>query len=270
MVEDKITNVGTILGVDDLLVLFYSNDASIEDSDVEELYEFLLKNYPEKLERLGLFLHSHGGDAGAAYKMLQAIREYCNSLNAIIPSYAKSAATLIALGCDKIIMTPISELGPVDPMVTHHIDRSLWVSAKAVLTAAFEVIPEMVERGKGVEVAILPLDPAHLGFCKQSLRDSETYCRLILESYQLKNNKSKIDEVASEFIERYPSHDFPLMYSRLKELGLNVELLDNRDALLKVWDLFSELKNLVKSKEGERTRILLIASSKGIKFVDKG
>ena len=35
----------------------------------------------------------------------------------IVPDYAKSAGTLMALGADRIIMSETSELGPIDPQV---------------------------------------------------------------------------------------------------------------------------------------------------------
>ena len=39
-------------------------------------------------------------------------------LTFIIPRWAKSAATLLVCGGDEILMTPVAELGPLDPQIT--------------------------------------------------------------------------------------------------------------------------------------------------------
>ena len=43
---------------------------------------------------------------------------------------AKSASTLLACAGDVIYMTPMAELGPVDPQVP--VSDTLWVSAKSI------------------------------------------------------------------------------------------------------------------------------------------
>jgi ClpP class serine protease len=52
-----------------------------------------------------LMINSPGGDANAAEKMLKMCRfRFKEKFNVIIPNYAKSAATLIALGADRVFM----------------------------------------------------------------------------------------------------------------------------------------------------------------------
>lgn len=71
-----------------------------------------------------LLLDSPGGDIDAAEKMVHLLREACtpasrsaNDLEVVVPNSAKSAATLIALGADRILMSDSSELGPIDPQL---------------------------------------------------------------------------------------------------------------------------------------------------------
>src|SRR5690606_10949945 len=61
------------------------------------------------------FLYSRGGDTTVPWRIASMIREFCEEFNVIIPYKAHSAATLISLGADNIIMAPKGELGPVDP-----------------------------------------------------------------------------------------------------------------------------------------------------------
>ncbi len=71
-----------------------------------------------KSENLDLIIHSPGGDGLTADKMLDLCRKYCSGkLRIIVPLYAKSAATLMALGADEIVMGEASEIGPIDAQV---------------------------------------------------------------------------------------------------------------------------------------------------------
>ena len=43
------------------------------------------------------------------------IREYCDKFSVLVPDKAHSAATMIALGADEIVMSNLSEISPIDP-----------------------------------------------------------------------------------------------------------------------------------------------------------
>ena len=61
-----------------------------------------------------VLLHSAGGQADAAFLAARCIERHCGSFSVIVPRYAKSAATLFALGATKILLDDIGELGPLD------------------------------------------------------------------------------------------------------------------------------------------------------------
>jgi len=85
---------------------------------IRYFYEHLnkIKTQP-KNTKIDLFIHSDGGDSIVPWRLVNLIREYCGSFEILIPSRAYSAATLTAIGADKIIMHPMGELGPIDPSV---------------------------------------------------------------------------------------------------------------------------------------------------------
>ncbi len=70
-------------------------------------------------QNVDLMLHTGGGDIDAAEKLMAMIRKKVSTgqVRVIVPDYAKSAGTLMALGADRIIMSDSSELGPIDPQV---------------------------------------------------------------------------------------------------------------------------------------------------------
>lgn len=76
-------------------------------------YELL--NEIGKKNKISLFLYSSGGSLEAPWAIANLLREYCNKLEIIVPFKAFSAATLLCLSADYILMTPLSVLSPVDP-----------------------------------------------------------------------------------------------------------------------------------------------------------
>ncbi len=68
---------------------------------------------------LALVISSPGGYPLAAEKIIRICKSYSGTgtFVALVPGAAKSAATMICLGADRIAMGPSSELGPVDPQV---------------------------------------------------------------------------------------------------------------------------------------------------------
>src|SRR3990172_5293066 len=97
------------------------NDAAsmVNDEDV-----FIIENLlsiPSDKKDLVLILHSNGGFSLSAERIIDVCRNYCVQRNdgskfyVIIPKKAKSAATIVALGSDKVYLRDTAELGPVDP-----------------------------------------------------------------------------------------------------------------------------------------------------------
>lgn len=64
-----------------------------------------------------LILHTPGGMAEAAQTIVDYLRSKFTAIDIVIPTYAMSAGTMIALGCDRIVMGRQSQLGPTDPQL---------------------------------------------------------------------------------------------------------------------------------------------------------
>ncbi len=69
---------------------------------------------------IDLLLHTPGGDIDAAEKLMSILklRVGVGRLRVVVPDFAKSAGTLMAIGADRIVMSDTSELGPIDPQIT--------------------------------------------------------------------------------------------------------------------------------------------------------
>jgi len=66
---------------------------------------------------VGLLVESSGGNAHYAYQIARLFQRRSQSFSVIVPQYAKSAATLIALGSTNLIMGRDAELGPLDVQI---------------------------------------------------------------------------------------------------------------------------------------------------------
>ena len=102
-----------------VITLFYGDrpiaQTSITDDVLRPLYEQLLDIGSDETNRIDLILYTRGGNVETPWKLVNKIREFCSEFNVVIPFRAHSAGTMIALGADNILMSPMSELGPIDP-----------------------------------------------------------------------------------------------------------------------------------------------------------
>lgn len=101
------------------LICYVSSDGcEIERDDVFGFVD-LLHNIPSGAP-IDLMLHTLGGNVDAAEKIMIQVRRRLGEtgrLRVIVPNYAKSAGTLMALGAHSLLMSDASELGMIDPQV---------------------------------------------------------------------------------------------------------------------------------------------------------
>lgn len=120
------------------LLCYVSRWKNIDQVDAFDLVRLLETIEPG--QPITLLLDSPGGNVDAAEKMVHLLWEACalssgsgGDLEVVVPNTAKSAATLIALGADRILMSDSSELGPIDPQVEYA--KDMWVPALAGIRA---------------------------------------------------------------------------------------------------------------------------------------
>jgi len=90
--------------------------AHIAGDVVSLIHEHILAVKKEERNKLDLFIYSRGGQSDVPWTIVSMFREYSEegSFSVLIPYRAHSAATVIALGADEIVMTKKAELGPID------------------------------------------------------------------------------------------------------------------------------------------------------------
>lgn len=66
-------------------------------------------------QKISLIIHSSGGDLFTPWPFVNLMRGFTQNFEVIVLRKALSAATLICLGSDRIVMSPFSHLSSIDP-----------------------------------------------------------------------------------------------------------------------------------------------------------
>jgi hypothetical protein len=228
------------------IVITYASSDSMELIDAVIMYTVLNKLSKEKGGKfpvIDLFLSSGGGDIDAAYRLINIIRQYCDTLNIIVPFYAKSAATLLCLGADKLVMGPPSELGPIDPQV---ISKALqFYGPVQAIRDCIDYIYEKLKEADNLDVMrslmypiIDKIDPWILGNFERQVKVSKQYAYQLLKNYMLKDKSDDcIIEVSKKLTEEYYSHGYVIGKNEGRGIGLVIEEINDFQWDI-IWDLY--------------------------------
>ena len=219
---------------------------SVEGSDVHGLMECC---YEVQERELDLILHSPGGSAQAAEQVLEYLRTRFDYIRAIVPLQAKSAATMIALGCDEILMGDHSELGPIDPQILVPVPEGRRYAPAHAIIRDFKRAKEECKEDVSNIAAWTPILRSYAGglieFCHQQVKLSIEVVANWLARYMLRHDdmgipdgerSSKAKEIAEWFgseesYDRFRTHGRPIRCPELLSNGVRVRRLEDDAAL---------------------------------------
>lgn len=210
-------------------------------------------------DQINLLLHSPGGDGTIIEKMVDMCRAHLSGQNrklrVIVPNIAKSAATVLTLGADQILMGYCSELGPIDPQVPIAVSGiTQWVSAFAFIEARDKLMNQIAEAVKKKEPTIgllQQLGGLNIPFTDEMEKQigfAKTTAVTLLDKFMLnptfpdaKERSKKANEIAEKLLSKqlFPVHGQYIDGATAKKLGLEIEVLDKDDNLWKlIWDYY--------------------------------
>lgn len=250
--EERVVYIDRLEQLRDSKVLVYFAYTPLDDSILVPLYKQLKEiGHTRKID---LVLHSYGGAVDTPFKVVMLIREFCEEFAVIVPFVAKSAASMLVLGADEVVMGPISELGPIDPLVKHPVYKDVWVPVQAVWHC-LDYLQRSIINSPDPEVSsfiVTPmlnkLDPWLIGDYEKTMKASRQYAEALLSRYMLKDHPDQVSIVTQALTEGYFSHGYPIGRREAKELGLKVteahgELWDV------IWKLYLGYEELFKEME---------------------
>lgn len=243
--RQKLRRIEAITGVP--LVLYatdFQNSLKLASIGAEEV-QINLKDKAGFLEGtnsippgpLDVLLHSPGGSPTATESIVRLLRDRFTPIRFIVPDVAKSAATMLAMSGDEILMAPSAELGPIDPqMVITRGSRTINAPAQAILDQFQQAAEEIInDPGRlGVWVPILQdIGPSLRQECLNAIGLSKTLVREWLEKYMFcgdEEAKQKAEKVVNYLGDHnnFKSHGRRIGIQELLNLGVDFKVQNLR------------------------------------------
>ncbi len=254
---------------DDRLVIAYitstrtGHEIQIADDVLRLIYEHLEAGRELAKKGVDLFIHSNGGSGTVPWRLVSLIREYTKDFHVLVPHSAFSAATLIALGADKIVMHKMGCLGPIDPSVANifnppHPQAPAQLAPISVedVTAYFKMVKEEIgitHEDELIQALIGLTDKIHplaLGNVQRHHNQSRMMARKLLKQHMItEEEEHEIGQIIDNLKSNLFFHAHPINRNEaLKDLKLKV-IAPNEEIESLMWNLYIEYENEMKLNE---------------------
>ena len=213
---------------DSTVLLFYASG----DIDYYKA-SFLLKilRDEESINNLDLIINSGGGDITMAVKIATICKNYSEKFTVIVPFFAKSAATMIALSADDLLLGKAGELGPIDPQVKHPA-LDMFFPASSIKNA-LEFIESSIDPYIKMTMAD-KLDPFLIGAYNKTIEEARQY---LLEIPRIRDAQNT-QEIIETFTKKYADHGFPITQEICRALKFSFTLeFNDREIENMVYDI---------------------------------
>jgi ClpP class serine protease len=176
----------------------------IDIEDSEEVIRAIRSTPPN--QPIAMILHTPGSLVLAASQIAMALKRHPGKKIVIIPHYAMSGGTLIALAADEILMDPDAVLGPLDPQIP--VGNAVYPAPSVVKVARL--------KGNNAKDELLVLADV----AEKAITEIQS---LIVKLLEDKLGADKAREVARLLTEGNYTHDYPITVEEARKLGLNVK-----------------------------------------------
>ena len=151
---------------------------------------------------IDLIMHTPGGIALAATQIAVALKAHPGPKRVIVPHYAMSGGTLIALAADEILMDAHAVLGPVDPQLA---DSTGAYAASSII----KVVQE-----KPIE----KISDRTLMMAEEAKKAQAQMKDLIREIMKGKCGEANTDLILEELVSGKYTHDYPIFPEKARQL----------------------------------------------------
>lgn len=230
-----------------LITYWSSSSGSVCQDDVVVMYDHC-RNAALAGKPVNLFVKSSGGSGRAALRMIHLLRQYASGLNVLVPLECASAATMMALGADRIQMGPLAFLTAVDTSIRHElspcdIDNELVSVSQDELSRVISLWQQHGDsKTQNPLGALMPfVHPLVVGAVDRASSLSIRLCREILAYHT--RDAAVAESISVALNSAYPSHDYPITLGEAQRIGLNAEPMDQglNDLLLELNGVYSEM-----------------------------
>ena len=195
-----------------------------------------------------MFIKSDGGSGIAALRIISTLRNYCKNITALIPANCASAATMMALGANEIVMGPLAYLTAVDTSLKHAM--SPIDNGNERVSVSMDELNRVIKLWKMHEKdndenpyksLYNYIHPLVFGAVDRASSLSLKICCELLRYHM--TDESKIQNISERLNSDYPAHDYPILFREAEEIGLHVQKMDNElnEMLQELTLLYSEM-----------------------------
>ena len=175
----------------------------IDIEDSEAIMRAIRLTPPEM--PIDLVLHTPGGLVLASEQIACALKRHKGKVTILVPHYAMSGGTLVALAANEIILDPNAVLGPVDPQLGGQMG---YYPASSILKALEQPNPNRDDQ------TLILGDVAR----KAISQVYSTVYNLLLPQH----GDEKAREIAGMLSEGRWTHDYPIDFEQARNMGLPV------------------------------------------------
>jgi len=193
------SNVITMIHRQERVIFFGIPFYKYIDMDDSEAVLRAIRKTPDD-KPIDLILHTPGGLVLPATQIALALHDHPAETRILIPHYAMSGGTLLALACDEIMMDPHAVLGPVDPQIQR--EGGTATAATSILTVAEK---------KGVEA-----DDDTLILADISEKAVSQMKDLVFEL-------TEDERIVEELVSGKFTHDYPITPEKVSSFGVEVK-----------------------------------------------
>ena len=193
----------------------------------------------ERDEPLDLMVTSLGGDGETAFRMASMCHSERGDLKIIVPDIAASAATLLALAAETIVMSNASALGPVDPQVFFP-GRKSYIAAKDIVEIVEGLDQRIQDNPQSFELYASLLADIDMVVYQSAVAAIRRISELVPEVLKLRQTPPS-QEDTTKIVEQLQSpahHSATISYSQAEHIGLPVSYLSSRS---EEWDMLWRL-----------------------------
>ena len=226
----------------EVIVYFAQLNESIDHTDSDDISEIIDGLQSRDVD---IIIQTPGGSVDAVEKIILLLRCRLKSYRVIVPGWAKSGGTAIALSSQEILLGVNSELGPIDPQMPL-LEYNGFVPCQFV--SQDESQPQLIRKIAGSHVDRMKT------LAKKALRDG------MLNGKEDEELDQIIQKISSS--DSYKSHGAVIDYTEAESLGLKVSWLEPESKVWQmVWllhccyDYDTKIKQIGKIIEGEKFSI---------------
>ena len=226
----------------------------------------LLRDDPKQID---LFLYSRGGHSDTPWSIVTLVRELLEDRKfcVLIPSKAHSAATVIAVGADQIVMTPMAELGPIDATIPRGPHNPRDPSSGQPLPMSVEDVRgymdlldtyrfnDAEERIQAFSDLVKQVPPLGLGAVNRLLSQTRRVAEQLLRKRKEKLGDDDIKRIVDALASEIGSHSHVIRRSEAREIGItfavNAEDVGINHELLTLFSEYAKMLQLETPFDGQ-------------------